>query len=177
MSRITNGPRSTQLSCGLFETIPMNDSQKLPIRSHPDHSPHPRDAHDILFITVCTNHRRRILANDASHQTLLELWRDARYWLVGRYVLMPDHVHLFAMKAANSDVPLERWISWWKRGFSTNLNLGAETWQRDFWDTRMRSAEHYNAKWHYVMNNPVRMGLTTSSEDWLYQGEIHRLSM
>jgi len=30
------------------------------------------------------------------HDLLCSVWREATAWLVGRYVIMPDHVHLFA---------------------------------------------------------------------------------
>jgi REP element-mobilizing transposase RayT len=52
----------------------------------------------IVFLTVCTSHRRPLLANEAAHEVLRTVWTKAAAdygWYVGRYVLMPDHVHLF----------------------------------------------------------------------------------
>jgi REP element-mobilizing transposase RayT len=45
-------------------------------------------------------------------------------------------------------------------------------WQRDFWDTQMRTREHYDEKLAYVRMNPVRKGLAKTPEDWQYQGEV-----
>ncbi|PYI92115.1 MAG: hypothetical protein DMF03_02495 [Verrucomicrobia bacterium] len=52
----------------------------------------------IYFVTACTKNRRAALANDSTTQIFIEEWRAARErhgWAVGRYVIMPDHVHFF----------------------------------------------------------------------------------
>jgi REP element-mobilizing transposase RayT len=154
----------------------MKTSLPYPDRTSPNHSPHPRDEYDIIFITVCAKNRAPIFGNEQSHQTLVNLWRNKRHWMVGRYVLMPDHIHLFARRAELGTVSLRQWVGWWKRNFSFELQLGSGLWQQDFWDTRMRSEEHYNRKWFYVRDNPVRQGLTSAPDDWHYQGEIYILT-
>lgn len=50
----------------------------------------------LVFITVCTKDRVPWLACDEAHRLLVETWRRADAWLVGKFVLMPDHLHLFA---------------------------------------------------------------------------------
>lgn len=45
-------------------------------------------------------------------------------------------------------------------------------WQRDFWDTQMRSRAHYEEKLSYVRMNPVRKELVCAPEKWPYQGVI-----
>jgi REP element-mobilizing transposase RayT len=37
--------------------------------------------------------------------------------LVGYYLLMPDHLHLFAAPH-NLNIPLNRWMTYWKRLFT-----------------------------------------------------------
>jgi len=52
----------------------------------------------IYFVTTCTKNRCTILARDGAAQILIAEWRTARErqgWAVGRYVIMPDHVHFF----------------------------------------------------------------------------------
>jgi REP element-mobilizing transposase RayT len=49
-------------------------------------------------------------------------------------------------------------------------------WQRDFWDTQMRSRTHYEEKLSYVRMNPVRKELVSISENWPYQGEVFPIS-
>ncbi len=54
--------------------------------------------HPLYFLTTCTAGRRRLLANAEIHAALIHFARRAEergVW-VGRYVIMPDHLHLFA---------------------------------------------------------------------------------
>ena len=132
----------------------------------------------ILFLTVCTRDKKPILANEAVHNTLREAWKAADSWLVGRYVLMPDHLHLFCSPMMDTSTPLLQWVSFWKSHTARNwpAREDAPVWQRDFWDTQLRKEESYAEKWPYVVENPVRAGLVTRSSDWPYQGEIHSLN-
>ena len=155
----------------------MPEANILSDRTSPNHLPHPRDGCDIIFITVCTKRRINILANEVSHRTLSNLWQDRTHWVVGRYVLMPDHLHLFARQANQGSASMTQWITWWKRKFSLQLKWDTSVWQQDFWDTRMRSESHYHAKWLYVRDNPVRAGLVASHQAWRFQGEIFVLKV
>lgn len=54
----------------------------------------------VYFITTCVERRRKILAREAVVEILLNEWREGAEkhgWLVGRYVIMPDHVHFFCV--------------------------------------------------------------------------------
>jgi REP element-mobilizing transposase RayT len=53
----------------------------------------------IYFVTTCVKDRRQLLACDKVANILIAEWHaahDRRGWAVGRYVIMPDHVHFFA---------------------------------------------------------------------------------
>ena len=145
-------------------------------RKHPVHLA-ARELHNtpiIVFLTVCTKNRKPILANPDVHKLLRAAWTGARSWLTGRYLIMPDHVHLFCAPATIPPEPLEQWVRYWKNLASKNWPRANEhpIWQRDFWDTQLRRSENYEEKWTYVLENPVRAGLVTKSEDWLYHGEL-----
>src|SRR5438445_319566 len=52
----------------------------------------------IYFITTCIFKRRAILASKEVAAILVDEWRNAHDrhgWAIGRYVIMPDHVHFF----------------------------------------------------------------------------------
>src|SRR5207253_3256258 len=52
----------------------------------------------IYFITTCTFRRRAILGSKEVAAILTDEWRNAHDhhgWAIGRYVIMPDHVHFF----------------------------------------------------------------------------------
>ena len=129
---------------------------------------------NIVFLTVCTKNRTPWLVHPSVHSSLVAIWSDATAWAVGKYVIMPDHIHLFC---APSDLScsLHNWITYWKRMFSRKKIQHAGEWQRDFWDTRLRRHENYSEKWEYVRNNPVRAGLVKNSDEWPYQGMLHLL--
>jgi REP element-mobilizing transposase RayT len=151
----------------------------LPARKRPAHLPVLEcfNRSNIIFVTVCTKDRRPLLANAAAHKILLASWAAASFFRVGRYVLMPDHVHLFCAPAANPVESLARWVRMWKSLSAKNWPAapGVKLWQREFWDRQLRTGDSYSAKWEYVRQNPVRAGLARKPEDWPFQGEIHVL--
>jgi putative transposase len=136
----------------------------------------------IVFITVVTHGRRAVLAQTEPHSVLTEQWTKSQNelgWAVGRYVVMPDHVHLFARPALDS-VALAEWVRRWKgagaREICRELQISAPLWQQDYFDRYLRNGESYSEKWNYVANNPVRRNLVSRAEEWPWQGTIVDLS-
>jgi len=135
----------------------------------------------IYFLTVCTHARAAWLACPEIHESLLAFCSrgTGRGAVVGRYVLMPDHIHLFVCLQPGK-ITLSRWTKSLKNSLSKALRLlgkAAPHWQDGFFDHVLRSSESYEQKWLYVRDNPVRAGLVSRAEDWSYQGEIHRLQL
>lgn len=93
---------------------------------------------------------------------------------MGRYVIMPDHIHYFAM-ATDSGIDYENWVTYWKSQFTKQNGNASKNWQTDHRETRIRNEQQYDEKWEYVHNNPVRHGLVANADDWPFQGEIHEL--
>ena len=92
---------------------------------------------------------------------------------VGRYVILPDHLHFFV--ALPDDLKLGDWIGTLKRVLARSLERsgpGDPIWQRGFFDHVVRSNESYAEKWNYVCENPVRAGLVTIADEWPFRGEI-----
>lgn len=91
-------------------------------------------------------------------------------------MIMPDHIHLFALQRGRQYKPINEWVGWWKRELSRELFPGcASIWQKGCWDTRVYSEEAYVRKLRYVEDNPVRAGLVMDKEAWPYKGVIHTL--
>jgi len=128
----------------------------------------------IVLLTVCTKDRQPWLAQTNVHNTLRKIWLLTDTWLLGNYLLMPDHVHLFCAPR-DLTVTLPRWVSFWKREFSCLHLPETGQWQRDFWDTRLRRSENYDQKWTYIRENPVRAGLVKRVDEWPFQGRIRVL--
>jgi putative transposase len=134
------------------------------------------DTSPLYFVTCCTHGRRSCLARKEIHAALLFFAERAKRDFgiaVGRYVIMPDHVHLFVRGGA--DFVLGRWVGMLKQSLGKASSLSrkdTQIWQEGFFDHVLRSNESYAQKWEYVRENPVRAGLVSRSEDWPYQGEI-----
>ena len=154
----------------------MTDNEAHPSRRHPAHHPLVETGNRaiLVFLTVCTKDRKPILATAAAHDAIRRAWEGARDWRVGRYVVMPDHVHLFCAPGRVDYPPLAAWVKYWKALASRGWPVPAQQplWQVDFWDTQLRRGDNYGEKWEYVRRNPVRAKLVASPEDWPYQGAM-----
>jgi len=128
----------------------------------------------IVFVTVCSRQRKKELGNSMVHEALLRVWSKADRWMIGAYVVMPDHIHFFC-SPTREDCVIETWITYWKREFRRALGYAAPHFQSDSFHHRLRGEESYAEKWEYVRANPVRAGLVKKPEDWPYQGVIHEL--
>ena len=135
----------------------------------------------IYFITNCAHGRLRRLANDDFREIAIEVWRNCEEhygWSVGRYVIMPDHIHFFAYDS-RVECTLSKFVGKWKEWTAKycrrRLDLMMPLWQPEFFDHVLRSSESYEEKWDYVRTNPIRAGLAESADEWKYQGEVTQL--
>ena len=130
----------------------------------------------LYFVTFCTHERQRFLATDDVHTAFILLAKraeEASNVAVGRFVVMPDHIHLFVRGDYN--FRLGRWIGVLKHTLAKAAALSraeGQIWEEGCFDHVLRSDESYSQKWNYVRENPVRAGLVKSAADWPYQGEI-----
>ena len=130
----------------------------------------------VYFVTICAANRQPLFATAAVHsawQEFAECGQRESAIAVGRYVLMPDHIHLFVCGPVGFD--LAQWVRMFKVVVGKRLKESGPTgaiWQRGFFDPLLRSEESYGQKWEYVRQNPVRAGLVARAEEWPYQGEI-----
>jgi REP element-mobilizing transposase RayT len=131
----------------------------------------------IQYVTLSVARRRSLLSRRDAAAVILAAWAKASSWRVGRYVIMPDHLHLFSAPATMPAEPLKAWLLFWRAEVSRHWPRVAEKpiWQKDFFDRQLRSGESYHEKWLYVWYNPVRAGLVARPEDWPYQGELNIL--
>ncbi len=177
-----NGERSSATPNEDSITAPgSKDSQSSPLqkphRKRPAHFPTVTIGFKsiIIFLTVCTRRRKLLLANDETARLIIESWQAGDSWRVGRYVIMPDHIHLFCAPNTFPPQPLKKWIVYWRNHVTRAWPHRAQVpiWQRDFWDRQLRRSESYAEKWQYVVNNPVRHGYVHRAEEWPYQGELN----
>ena len=107
----------------------------------------------LFFVTACTLHRRPIDDLAIAHQAFRKYGIKGAHDFdvaVGRYVIMPDHIHLFVR--GSDSFNLGRWMNGLKRALSvaSGTTNGHPLWQPGFFDHVLRNDENYDNKWEYV---------------------------
>ncbi len=119
------------------------------------------------FITICAKPKGiNQLCFDAKTNLIresLKFRQDRGELWVHLLLLMPDHLH--AIMSFSPQVDMQQSITDWKR---YTCIVGGISWQRDFFDHRLRKDESYLEKAQYIRMNPVRAGLTDSPDEWPY---------
>jgi putative transposase len=129
----------------------------------------------LYFVTFNTYRRRKLLANARVNSCFIEFAKlgQQRGIALARYVIMPDHIHLFVR--GGIDFVLVQWARMLKRTLSEAISAPSPHWQKGFFDHLIRHSESYSEKWEYVRQNPVRAGLVKDPDEWHWQGQITRL--
>src|SRR5947208_12038390 len=128
------------------------------------------------FVTFNTYKRRSFLARPEVYETFRSFCSKAqeRDVAVGRYVIMPDHVHLFAAFPI-AGITLPRWVQSLRNVIGKRLlqlAIPKPHWQEGFFDHLLRSRESYSQKWDYVRMNPVRAGLCHTPDARASQAQL-----
>ena len=97
-----------------------------------------------------------------------------RYELLAWFV-MPNHAHVLVHVW---DWPLAKMLQNWKSisAIAANriLKRSGSFWQREYWDTFMRSDGQEKTAIRYVENNPVKAKLCRTAEDWPFSSARFR---
>ena len=150
-------------------------SNRFPSRKNPSPGVHIYSFESALvFLTVKTKHRIPWLTTPEIHHSLRTAWQESTTWLVGPYIIMPDHLHLFCAPR-DSDVSIENWITFWKRFFRRQDQNDSHRFQSRGWHHRLRADEDRESIFRYMMENPVRKNLVNDPSSWPYQGTLYPL--
>lgn len=132
----------------------------------------------LYFVTFNTQHRRALLARQEVFDAFLAYARKnaGQGRAIGRFVIMPDHIHLFVRIGHESR--LQDFIRLLKQSQTKmlrELDVEGDIWQPGFFDRLLRHSESYYEKWNYVRENPVRAGFVECADEWPWQGEVVRI--
>ena len=130
----------------------------------------------IVFVTVDAEHRAAWIAQPNVHRLLLEVWREAQAWLVGYYLLMPDHLHLL-VEGINEHSDLKKFMKDFKQrtGYwytHEESSIGNKLWQPGYYEHVLRKEEDTPEVLRYILNNPVRKRLVAHYLDYHYSGSL-----
>jgi len=123
------------------------------------------DGKDKWFVTICCQPRgRNQLATPlvaAIFRVALEFYEAKGLMKPVVSVLMPDHLHIIAQFDHRSG--MARTVVAMKQHLARHAGI---SWQKGFFDHRLRGEHEVVEKCRYVRNNPVRAGLCAEPVDW-----------
>lgn len=120
----------------------------------------------IYFVTFVTEERRPWLGSERALEFALAVLRDWHEEGGGALlaaVVMPDHVHV--LLELGDKLSVGRCVSRWKHLMRRRCDY-AGTWQRDFWEHRIRTDEKVEDYAFYMFLNPYRAGVLSSGSTW-----------
>ncbi|MBK8980991.1 MAG: transposase [Ignavibacteria bacterium] len=87
------------------------------------------------------------------------------------YLFMPDHLHL-VLQGMNKDSDVIKSADLFKQktGYWFGQNMGCSKWQKDYYDHIIRNNEDLITHIYYILNNPVRAGLTDEWKKYKLKG-------
>jgi REP element-mobilizing transposase RayT len=86
---------------------------------------------------------------------------DGDRYLLGSYVVMPNHVHVLVRPAMEHKLPdiLQSWKSFTAKEANKVLGRSGEFWQPESFDHIVRNEQQLEKSSRYIEENPVRAGL------------------
>jgi putative transposase len=127
---------------------------------------------DTHFVTTSTWGHRALFQADRMALLFIHTlyhYRGERKLLIHEFVVMPDHFHLIMTLTA---IGVEKAMQFIKGGFSyrvkKELGLNCEIWERGYIDDRIRDANDYLHHVGYTRLNPVKAGMTITTEEYPY---------
>ncbi len=92
---------------------------------------------------------------------------ERKFYELGAWVVMPNHVHLLILPR----VPVPVLMRWMKGSTARSANrilgrTGQPFWQDESWDHYLRNVDQVNRTITYIERNPVSAGLVDSVECW-----------
>jgi putative transposase len=126
------------------------------------------------FLTICClpRHANTLCEPERAARIFesVRIYETLGKWSVCLMLLMPDHLHALVDFPFWGD--MGRIVSNWRRYLSRHLGV---SFQRNFFDHRLRQDESHDEKWKYIKLNPVRAGFVKNPEDWPYVYESPKL--
>jgi REP-associated tyrosine transposase len=121
----------------------------------------------LFFLTICTIYRQKIRDLETTRRafkTYIDRALSEFGVAVGRYVIMPDRMHLFVR---GDDFKLAQWLNGLKRSISVALGASKKRplWQPGFFDHVLRNDERYA-----VPRSGSTFGRTQFEQGWCSGG-------
>jgi REP element-mobilizing transposase RayT len=104
------------------------------------------------------------------------LWHfdGVRYGVLA-WVIMPNHVHaLFDIWGIPMADIMRSWKGFTARQANRLLGRSGAFWEANYFDTAIRDEGHLRRAIQYIENNPVKAGLVSAPDDWMWSSARYR---
>ncbi len=131
------------------------------------------------FVTFSCYRRQPLLNTAAAYKVFegeLEAVRQRYGFVIGGYVLMPEHVHLLVGEPRRSSLSVVLQVLKQRTSCKLKQRGVARFWQRRYYDFNVWSEEKRVEKLRYMHRNPVKRGLVEKSEHWPWSSFRHYCS-
>lgn len=122
----------------------------------------------VFFLTICAGNRggAEFLDNNRAKRILesAKFYHDNKKWWVSLILVMPDHLHMLVQFPPQTEMNML--VKNWKRFLTRET---AVSWQKGFFEHRIRNDESLQEKADYIRNNPLTAGLIEPDEEWPWQ--------
>jgi REP element-mobilizing transposase RayT len=143
----------------------------------------------VFFVTLCTVRKQPYFKSpDVCTEIVseLEFRRTSDEIKLFCFCIMPDHLHLLISlkesytrkNGAFGDRTLQKWVSSFKRYSARRVGQMWDInplWQKNFYDHVVRDDESLIEICEYILNNPVRKGISSSWEEYQYSKTVDPL--
>jgi len=124
------------------------------------------------FATTCTALRRPVFTERWAATAVADrLRKDASLsaFSLQAYCVMPDHVHLL-VHAKSEHADFQAFMKRFKQmtGFAYKQQTRQKLWQVGYHDRILRDDESSDTVARYILENPIRAGLTTALGEYAY---------
>ncbi|MHC1744576.1 MAG: transposase [Syntrophobacteraceae bacterium] len=134
----------------------------------------------VSFMTIRAFNHQTPFVEAGLNQLVLDVLREEQErqnCAVFTYCLMPDHLHFLVSPLAEG-ISVLRFAEGFK-GKATNrswkLGWRGKLWQPRFYDHIVRAQEDLCGIAQYILDNPVRRGLSARPEAWPWSGHMNPL--
>jgi len=135
----------------------------------------------LYFVTLCFHDRRRLGASPRLASWLIASLRkhaSVCAFFIHAYCVMPDHMHLLAVGAADAS-NLTKFVESFKQ--ETAVEFARRThrrlWQFKYYDRILRASDAADRVAWYIWLNPVRKGFCPRPTDYPFLGSFTELGV
>ena len=134
------------------------------------HLPHWTMAGATYFVTFRIKHGGELTVDE--QMLILEHIKggDQKFYKLAAVVVMPDHAHILLIP--RDGFSLSQIMKGMKGSIARELNRhrhgSGSIWQDELFDRIVRDQKGFSEKLNYMLNNPIRRGLT--EDPWNYHG-------